>query len=176
MLSKKTMIPFLSISAVIAGLLFCLVSSQSKTLRPLDISIISLETHSSSQETIQGIKDGLTQNGYEEEVHVHYEISHNSVDLEKLKSFTPAVFITLASPLTNRLKGELKNVPIVYSHVSDPVAAGFIDEDYKAKGNLTGVSGRIDFDAFLDFALKLLPNAQRIGVFFATAGAHFERN
>lgn len=143
------------------------------------VAIANYGPHASLDETIRGLKEGLEQLGYKENEQVHFEIAHVNFDtslvgqmIARLKADRPSVFVALSTPVAQRAKAEIKDLPVVFSAVTDPVGAGLIDNDFKASGNITGASERQDLGAFLDFVKKVLPHAQQIGMLFATAEAN----
>jgi putative ABC transport system substrate-binding protein len=175
--AKKNLISLVILSVVIVVTL--LFFKQPKSREVKNIAIANWGPHSSLEETIRGIQEGLVQAGYKEGEQVHFEISHVNFDpsligqmLAKLKASRPSLLVAMGTPVAQRAKGEIKDIPIVFTDITDPVAAGLIDEEGKAKGNVTGASDKQDLDSFMDFVLRLMPDAQRIGVLFATAEAN----
>ncbi len=170
----STLIVFLALIFVVFSLQF----SRKKTHQNR-VAIANYGPHASLEETIRGLKEGLDQLGFKENETVHYEISHVNFDtslvgqmIARLKADRPSVFVALSTPVAQRAKAEIKDIPVVFSAVTDPVAAGLIDSDLKSSGNITGASERQDLGAFLDFVKKILPHAQQIGMLFSTAEAN----
>lgn len=48
--------------------------------------------------------------------------------------------------------------------VNDPVAAGFVKDEQRPEGSMTGVTFRVPADRMLSLARRILPNLQRIGL------------
>ena len=143
------------------------------------IAIANWGPHSSLEETIHGLKDGLAQAGFKENEQVQYDISHVNFDpsligqmIAKLKAAHPSVLVAMATPVAQRAKADVKDIPVVFTNITDPIEAGLVDADNRPHGNVTGVSERQDLDSFIDFAKKFLPQATRIGMLFATAEAN----
>jgi putative ABC transport system substrate-binding protein len=80
--------------------------------------------------------------------------------------------VVLATPVAQAAKNTVRDTPIVFMDITDPVEAGLLDHYDQAKGNITGVSDRQDLNAFLGFAKKILPHAKRIGLLYATGEAN----
>lgn len=142
------------------------------------IAIANWGPHTSLDDTIRGIKDGLKMAGYNDD-ELHFEITDVNFDpaligqmLAKLKAHNPAVLVALATPVAQRAKAEIKDIPVVFTDITDPIAAGLLDEEGKPEGNVTGVSDKQDLDAFIDFVMKVMPKAQRIGILFSTSEAN----
>jgi putative ABC transport system substrate-binding protein len=55
---------------------------------------------------------------------------------------------------------------VVYSGVTDPVAAQLV-KDWKASGtNVTGVSDLLELDKQIDLIKRVVPNAKRVGMVY----------
>jgi putative tryptophan/tyrosine transport system substrate-binding protein len=87
----------------------------------------------------------------------------------QLKQLKPAVMVVMTTPVAQFAKGAIQHCPLVYSAITDPVAAGFMKTPEQADGNMTGSSEQQDLQRLLAFAQQLLPQAKRIGVLYANA-------
>ncbi|WP_026524054.1 MULTISPECIES: ABC transporter substrate-binding protein [unclassified Butyrivibrio] len=65
-------------------------------------------------------------------------------------------------------------VPVIYSAVSDPVAAELAKEDGTPVGNITGTSDALAVTQQLDMIRKMLPDAKKIGILFTTSETNSE--
>ena len=151
--------------------------SQNNTM-PL-IAIANYGPHSSLEESIRGIKKGLIKQGFEEGRNIRFEIVDVSFDtsliiqmLVRLKAMNPKIIVTQATPVSQAAKNMIKNIPIVFADITDPVEAGLIKKHDQAESNITGASDRQDLSAMLKFIRKLLPKANRIGMLYATSEAN----
>jgi len=77
-----------------------------------------------------------------------------------------SVIVPISTPSAQAAAIVTKTIPIVYSAVGDPVAAGLV-KSWQASGtNVTGVSDSVPISWHLDVIRKVLPTAKRIGVIF----------
>ncbi|MBS0287458.1 MAG: ABC transporter substrate-binding protein [Proteobacteria bacterium] len=146
-----------------------------------DLPVIAIANYgqvASLDATIAGIKDGLADKGLVENQDFVYEIldvnfEHTLIRqmLAKLKATHPAVLITLSTPIAQAAKS-ITDIPIVFSDITAPVEAGLLTHENSAQNNMTGASDRQNLVAFLSFAKKLLPQAKRIGLLYATTDAN----
>jgi putative ABC transport system substrate-binding protein len=76
------------------------------------------------------------------------------------------VIMTVATPATLAAKNATSTIPIVFTHVADPVGGGFVASLARPGGHLTGVSSiNLDLSAKrLDLLKEAIPQASRIAV------------
>ena len=143
------------------------------------IAIANYGPHSSLKDSIQGIKDELSQHGLIENQHIKYEVVDVGFDpslipqmIVNLKSHHPKVLVVTTTPVAQYAKGVIKDIPLVYNVITDPVAAGLIDEMNQSHHNITGSSDKQNLNLLFDFAKHLLPHASKVGVLYSTAEAN----
>ena len=61
------------------------------------------------------------------------------------------------------------NVPVIFTAVSDPIAAGLANENGTPVGNVTGTSDKIPAEAQVKLITEMFPNAKNIGVLYTTS-------
>src|SRR5262249_54002595 len=59
---------------------------------------------------------------------------------EELVNLAPEVIVSSGGPTSAALQQATRTIPLVFSHVLDPVAAGFVDSLSRPGGNITGFS------------------------------------
>ena len=64
------------------------------------------------------------------------------------------------------------DIPVVYTAVSDPVAAGLAKEDGTSVGNITGTSDALAVTEQLAMIREVLPEAKTIGIIYTTSEAN----
>jgi putative tryptophan/tyrosine transport system substrate-binding protein len=170
---KKLVTSFVVIAA--ASSLYFAFNTQTNHNLPV-IAIANYGPHSSLEETILGIKKGLEHQNIKD---VHYEILDVNFDvslipqmISKLKALHPKVFVTLSTPVTQAAKNKIKDIPVVFADVTDPLGSGILTHDNQSEGNLTGASDRQDLKAFLNFSKVILPQAKTVGLLYSTGEAN----
>lgn len=147
------------------------VRAQASAPKPIiKVAIANYGPHASLDDTIKGIKQGLTALGYSENKNIKYDISHINFDktllpqmLAKIKSGKPDVVVSLSTPVSQAAKHYFKDIPVVFVDVTEPVSAGLINQP-----NLTGVSEKQDLAGVIDFAKQVLPSVKKIGLLYST--------
>ena len=64
------------------------------------------------------------------------------------------------------------DIPVVFTAVSDPVAAGLTNEDGTPVGNVTGTSDKLPVAEQLKMIREILPDAVKIGIIYTTSEAN----
>ncbi len=154
-----------------AGLLsFGVLSAQAE---PLHVGIANFGEHPQLAQAVNGFKAALTDAGYAEGTDITYTESHTNFDttllpqmIARLQSEQPDLLYVITTPVAQIAKNALKDddTPIVFSAVTDPVAANLVPSWDVGDTTMTGASDLQDIAAILTFAKALLPGATRLGV------------
>ena len=104
-------------------------------------------TPASHKFMIDEFQNGLRDLGYVEGKNFRVEVRYAEGKLERLPGLAREivqsnadVILTNATPGTVAVKQATSTIPIVFTGVGDPVAAGFVKSFAKPGGNLTGIS------------------------------------
>jgi putative ABC transport system substrate-binding protein len=82
---------------------------------------------------------------------------------QKFKIEKVDVAVGIATPTAQALANVIKDIPVIYAAVTDPVAAGLVASYDKGGANITGTSDLPPVEAQIDALLALAPNTKRIG-------------
>lgn len=141
--------------------LFNLLSAQARGERTIGMLMWSEEPR--YIETQQGIMEQLAKEGFREPA-VKFTVENAGGNkakaaeaVEKFATAKPDLIITLGTPAAIAVAREIKDVPVVFSLVYDPVEAK-IAEDWKSSGNnTTGTSTRVPLAELMRTLKKLAP-------------------
>lgn len=171
-------IKLLFISLLTIAVSFLIYKNSAQPNLPI-IAIANYGPHSSLEDSIKGIKQELVSQGFIENQNIIYDIANVSFDsnlipqmVTKLKGRKPAVMIAMTTPVAQFSKHAVKDIPLIFNVITDPVEAGLLKTADKINENTTCTSDMQNLDLLLGFAKKLLPNATRVGVLYATAEAN----
>ena len=78
----------------------------------------------------------------------------------------------MATPTSQAAAKATTTIPIVFSAVTDPVAAGLVKDPKAPEGNITGVSDLLPLQPHLDLIKKLVPNVKTIGLLYNAGEAN----
>ena len=65
-----------------------------------------------------------------------------------------------------------RDIPVVYTAVTDPVAAELSDEDGNPVGEVTGTSDKLPIKQQLEMMREMLPDAKKLGIMYTTSEAN----
>ena len=142
------------------------------------IGIIQFAQHGSLDNCRIGIIEGLKKSGYEEGVNIKIDYQNAQADMgissQIATNFVASKYdliFAIATPSAmsayNAAMGT--GIPVVYSAVSDPIAASLATADGKNTGNATGVSDALPVEQQLKMMREILPNAKKLGIMYTTS-------
>ncbi|MBI5586111.1 MAG: ABC transporter substrate-binding protein [Deltaproteobacteria bacterium] len=164
MWSIKKNISSLSLSLLIVASFLAQASAEK-------IGILTFSEEARYLEAIKGFKDNLQKAGIKEP-RVKFTLENagaskaRAVELaQKLAAEKPDLIFTLGTSATVIAAREIKDVPIVFSTVYDPVEAG-IAKDWRSSGNnTTGTSPLVPMSKLLD-SLTAFASVKRLAVLY----------
>ena len=90
---------------------------------------------------------------------------------QRFKERKVAVAVGIATPTAQALANQIKDRPVVYSVVTDPVSAGLVESMDKGGANVTGTSDLTPVRTQLDLLLSMAP-VKRLGHLYASGEAN----
>ncbi|MFM0116860.1 ABC transporter substrate-binding protein [Paraburkholderia nemoris] len=150
-------------------------STQAPPGRPITIGIANLGPHPSLTMTIQGFKDEMAREGYMDGRDVNYAYSDANFTqalmpqmFSQILTKNPALILTVTTSVSQVARTAVtdRSIPLVFTEVTDPVAAGLTSNWKHGSDRFNGSSDLQDFDAVLAFAKKLLPGVKSFGTLY----------
>ncbi|MDR2842368.1 MAG: ABC transporter substrate-binding protein [Spirochaetaceae bacterium] len=123
-------------------------TSHSKTCsnKHINIGISKIVQHEALDAIEQGIQDGLKAHG----VDAIYDLQNANNDMStasqiaiKFRSSKVDVAIGITTPASQALANAIKDIPVVFATVTDPVAAALVRTTEHGEGNVTGLSDAV---------------------------------
>jgi len=139
------------------------------------IGIANLGPHPSLAKTIEGFKQQMAQEGYVEGKNVSYVYSDANFTQElmpqmfsQISSKHPALVLTVTTSVSQVARSAMVDAktPLLFTEVTDPVAAGLVPNWQHGSDRFTGSSDLQNFDAVLAFAKKAFPKATSFGTLY----------
>lgn len=148
---------------------------------PKVLAIASFGDHPQLNAVGEGFKAEILASGLVEGKDVVFTSDHVNFDstllpqmLARIEATKPALVLTITTPVSQLALNQLgrKGIPIVFSAVTDPVAAGLTPSWDSGGKNISGAADAVDLDGALAFARKLFPEAKRFGMPYNPAEAN----
>ena len=136
------------------------------------IGLVKFIDHVSLDAAREGFLEELKDNGIDYELvdlSANGDISLIPTLANQLQSENVDLIYAIATPSAQAVKNVIKDKPIVFSAVTDPVGAGLVKSLEKPDANVTGVSDYIDPEIQVDDFLKLYPDTKTFGVIYSTS-------
>jgi len=170
----------LTILAILPG---CAGNTPSGGTKAYKIGVSQFAEHPSLDNCRLGFIEGMKQAGFEEGKNVTYDYKNAAADgnisSQIAQAFVAAgddMLIGIATPSAQACynAAEPKKIPVIFSAVSDPVAAGLSNENGAAGLSVTGTSDLLPLDKQVAMIRKFLPNAKKLGVLYTTSEVNSE--
>jgi len=167
---KSSLFAFLTVLCLIA-LVVCPAGADSKNVK---IGVTAIISHPAIDAAKEGFVKALADAGFVEGKNVVYE-DHNAqgdmgntrVIAEKFAGDKSIDIIhTVSTPSSQAMVKIIKDRPIVYSAVTDPVGAGLVKTMDADGGNVTGVSDAWPVERQFKLYSEMLPSAKKWGVIY----------
>ena len=142
------------------------------------IGISQFAEHGSLDNCREGFLEGLKEEGIEEGKNLTVDYQNAQTDTGTAStiadSFVSAkedLICAIATPSAQSAYNAAMDagIPVVYTAVSDPVAAKLANEDGSCVGNVTGSSDVLPVEEQLKMIRAMLPDAKKIGILYTTS-------
>jgi putative ABC transport system substrate-binding protein len=163
----------LTLRAMVAALSLAAVCAAPAMAADKSVAVTAIVEHPALDAVRDGVKDELKEEGFEAGKNLKWEYQsaqgNTGTAAQIARKFVgdkPDVILAIATPSAQALVSATKSIPVVYSGVTDPVAAQLV-KDWKASGtNVTGVSDLLELDKQIDLIKRVVPNAKRVGMVY----------
>ncbi|NQE32136.1 ABC transporter substrate-binding protein [Herbaspirillum seropedicae] len=158
---------------MVAALSLAAVCSAPAMAADKSVAVTAIVEHPALDAVRDGVKDELKEEGFEAGKNLKWEYQsaqgNTGTAAQIARKFVgdkPDAIVAIATPSAQALVAATKSIPVVYSGVTDPVAAQLV-KDWKASGtNVTGVSDLLELDKQVDLIKRVVPNAKRVGMVY----------
>lgn len=141
------------------------------------IGLAQFAAHPSLDNCREGFIQGLAEEGFVEGVNVVFEYQNAAADTALSAQIAETMankcdlICAIATPIAMAAYNvcEDKDVPVIYSAITDPVGAMLAAEDGSGVGNITGTSDQLPVEAQLKLIRAMLPEAKKIGILHTTS-------
>lgn len=168
------------IIAIIVGLLILLPNKRKK--ETTTIGILQLMDHKALDDARRGFEDVLKESGIEVDVDVknaNGDIANTNLIANKFVSDDVDVIFAIATPAAQAAKQATlgKDIPVLFTAVTDPVYSELVNNETVIDGNITGVKDQITTEKIKEMfeVVKTLKNEKNaIGIIYNTGESNSE--
>ena len=148
-------------------------AQQSSRMQRISVLMGYAETDPSAQAQVEALRQELQKLGWEEGRNILIDVRFPAADagrvravLTELMSLAPDVLVTNTNLVTAVVQAEVRTIPIVFISVGDPVGAGFVSDEARPTGNLTGFANwRPSLgEKWLELLKEIAPQVERVGI------------
>lgn len=181
---KKKMVTVLLTAAMVTAMVTgCGKSSDSGSDKKesYTIGIEQFAEHGSLDNCREGFLKGLEDEGIKEGDNLTVKYKNAAADMGTAKQISDSLVsdkvdlvCAIATPSAqSAYNAAMKaDIPVIYTAVTDPVAAELADKDGKPVGEVTGTSDKLPVEEQLKMIREMLPDAKKIGIMYTTSEAN----
>ncbi len=143
------------------------------------VAVTAIVEHPALDAVRDGVRDELKAAGYEDgkNFKFSYQSAQGNVGTaaqiaRKYVGDRPSAIVAIATPSAQSAVAATKQIPVIYSAVTDPVAAKLVKDWGPSGTNVTGVSDLSPLEKHLELIKKIVPNAKRVGVIYSPGEAN----
>jgi len=153
-------------------------AAQSTVAKDFKIGVIQYATHPSLDNCYNGFKVGLEEAGYKDGSNITIDFqnaqgdnSNGDLIAKNMVSKKYDLIMGIATPAAMSAYSAAKStdIPVVFTAVSDAVAAGIVKSNEKPGVNCTGSSDVLPLEQQMKMIRAFLPNAKKIGILYTTS-------
>ena len=138
------------------------------------VAVTAIVDHPALDAARKGIEDELKAAGFEAGKQIKYQYQSAQGNpataaqiARKFVGDAPDVIVAIATPSAQAAVAATRSIPVVFTAVTDPVAAKLVPGWSASKTNVTGVSDKLALAPQIELIGKVKPGAKRIGMVYS---------
>lgn len=142
----------------------------------VNVGILQLVTHGALDAAREGFVAGLKEAGFEDGKNIKLTVKNPEADTATMNQMAEElvrscdIVLAIATPAATALQTAAettgRKVPILFTAVTDAVAAQLVDSNEKPGGRITGTSDINPVTDQIDLLKELLPDAKKFGILY----------
>lgn len=140
------------------------------------VAVTAIVEHPALDAVRDGVKEALVEAGYKdgENLKFMYESAQGNpgTAAQIARQFVgeePSVIVPISTPSAQAVVSATRDIPVVFTAVSDPVGAQLVKDMAKPGRNVTGLSDMSPVAEHIKLIQEISPNAKSIGFLYNTA-------
>ncbi|MFA5523236.1 MAG: ABC transporter substrate-binding protein [Tissierellales bacterium] len=147
----------------------------------VSIGISQIAEHPALDSARAGFLDALKEKGYEEGKNLKLDIQFAQGDIaltttiaQNFVSQKKDLILAISTSSAQSAHNSAKDIPVLFTAVTDPVYAGLVKSPNSPEGNTTGTSDLSPIAKQLELGKTLIPSAGKVGVLYSTSEVNSE--
>jgi putative ABC transport system substrate-binding protein len=137
------------------------------------VAVTAIVEHPALDAVRQGVQDELAAQGYQAGDNLDFQFESAQGNpataaqiAQKFVGEAPDVIVPISTPSAQAVVAATKDIPIVFTAVTDPLGAKLVTSLEQPGGNVTGVSDLSPVAAHLDLIKEITPDVRTLGVIY----------
>lgn len=159
------------------------LAQEKKAKKMIRIGVTQIVSHPALDGDAKGFEKALADAGFKEGVNVTYDRQNAQGDMANAQTIAQKfldakvdMVHSIATPTSQAVVKVIKNIPVIFSSVTDPVDAGLVPKTSpsgtKSGTNVTGVSDRWPVALQFEMYTKFVPKAKKWGTIYNAGDAN----
>ena len=180
--TTKKIMKALALIVLVSLITFACFTATAEQPRFYTIGIAQFAEHPSLDNCREGFVQGLAEAGFIEGQNVKFVVQNAQADMGMAQQIATQMasecdlVCAIATPMAQAAFNACmdKNIPVIYSAVSDPVSAMLANAEGKNDMAITGTCDLLPVEAQLKLIRSFLPEATKIGILYTTSETNSE--
>ncbi|GAA2090398.1 MULTISPECIES: ABC transporter substrate-binding protein [Brevibacterium] len=145
------------------------------------IGISQLVQHPALDASAEGFKEAFADAGYTEGENVEFDLQNANGEQATAVSIAQSfatdghdLVLAIATPAAQAAAQAIMDAPVLFTSVTDPVAADLVDSLEQPGGNVTGTSDLASIPEQFDLLAQLVPDAETVGIVYSSGEVNSE--
>lgn len=137
------------------------------------VAVTSIVEHPALDSVKDGVRKALEEAGYTDAKGLKWQFQtaqgNTATAAQIARKFVgdkPDAIVAIATPSAQAVVAATKSIPVVYSAVTDPVAAQLVPSLSPSGTNVTGVSDALSLEKQVELIQRIVPAAKRVGMVY----------
>ena len=145
------------------------------------ISVSQFVEHPALDAVLKGFQDYMKEKGIDVDYSVHNAQANMATAGQigtQIMGEKPDLILAIATPSAQtcaqalKKAPHMKNTPMLFSAITDPILAGLVKDLGHPGGNITGVSDMLPLDQHMEMVKKFIPGLKLLGVIYNSGEAN----
>ncbi|WP_027722428.1 ABC transporter substrate-binding protein [Maridesulfovibrio zosterae] len=139
------------------------------------VSITQIVEHPSLDAMREGFKNRLKESGIDVIYNEHIAQGNQATNIQianQIKGENPELILAITTPSSQAVAQKIKDIPILFTGVTDPVAAGLVKSLMQPGKNITGMTDMSPILRQVELIKEFLPSVKSIGTIYNAGEAN----